>query len=65
MKEKYQVIKIEKGYIGVHNYEDLETATKMLYIFAEDAIKDEEAGRDIIEAIYLTENGRIIASYKK
>ena len=65
MKEKYQVIKIGKYYIGVHSYEDLKTTTKTLYIFTEDAIKNEEAGRDIIEAIYLTENRRVIASYKK
>lgn len=63
MKAKYQVIKIEKGYIGVHNFENLKTTTKMFSILVEEAIREKEIGIDIIQAIYATENGIIICDW--
>ena len=61
---KYQVIKIEKNYIGVHNFESLKPAEDMFVIFEEEAIREKEMGFEITQEIYLTENGRIIVSWE-
>lgn len=57
----FQVIKIEKNYIGVHNFENWKTASKLFEIFVEEAKREEEI--DITKAIYLTDNGRIDMSW--
>ena len=59
---KYQVIKIEKNYVGVYDFENLLPAAQMFDIFVEEAKREEEL--DITQKIYLTENGRIMGSWE-
>ena len=60
---KYQVIKIEKDYVGICNFEKAESALEMFKIFVEEAKREEEL--DITQKIYLTGNGKIMASWEK
>ena len=60
---KYQVIKIEKNYVGTYNFEDMKPALEMLKIFIEEAELEKEL--DITQAIYLTHNGKIVACWEK
>ena len=62
---KYQVIKIEKNYVGVYEYENLEPASNMFVIFEEEAIIEIQTDIEITQKIYLTDNGIIIASWEK
>ena len=62
---KYRVIKIEKNYAGVYEYENLEQASDMFVIFEEEAIREIGMGIEITQKIYLTENGKIITSWEK
>lgn len=62
---KYRVIKIEKNYVGVYEYENLEPASDMFVIFEEEAIREIGTGIEITQKIYLTENGKIITSWEK
>ena len=39
---KYQVIKIEKNYVGTYNFENAEPALEMFKIFVEEAKREEE-----------------------
>ena len=65
MEAKYQVIKIEKNYIGVHNFENLKTATELFSIFVEETQIEKEADIDITQAIYITKNKTIICDWKR
>lgn len=60
---KYQVIKIEKNYVGTYNFEDVKPALEMLKIFIEEA--ELEKVLDITQEIYLTLNGKIVARWEK
>lgn len=60
---KYQVIKIEKDYVGICNFEKAEPALEMFKIFVEEAKREEKL--DITQKIYLTGNGKIMASWEK
>ena len=60
---KYQVIKIEKNYVGTYNFEDVKPALEMFKIFIEEAEREEEL--DITQTIYLTHNGKIVACWEK
>lgn len=61
--KKYQVIKIESNYIGVFDFDNLETATELFNIFVEDAKREEEL--IITQALYITKNGIIVVSWEK
>ena len=61
--EKYQVIKIERNYIETKNFENLENALKIFETFVRRAEREEEL--NITKAVYLTDNGRIKASWEK
>lgn len=61
---KYQVLKIEKNYIGTFNFEDLKTTLEMFSIFMEEAKKEGEE-LDITQALYLTINGHIKVRWEK
>ena len=63
MKAKYQVIKIEKDYIGVHNFESLKPATEMFSIFVEEMEREKDT--DITQAVYVNENGIIICDWRR
>lgn len=60
---KYKVIKVEKQYIGVHEFENFETAASMFNIFLDEAIREEEL--NITQAIYITYCGVITVSWEK
>lgn len=60
---KYQVVKIEKNHVGVFEFEDERTATKMFMILATEGEREEEL--DITQHVYLTNNGKIIVSWDK
>lgn len=59
---KYQVIKIEKNYVGIYNFENAEPALEMFKIFVEEAKREEELR--ITQKIYLTVNERIMTSWE-
>lgn len=59
---KYQVIKIEKNYVGTFKFENAEPALEMFKIFVEEAKHEEEL--EITQKIYLTVNGKIITSWE-
>ena len=60
---KYQGIKIEKNYVGTYKFENTEPALEMFKIIVEEAEREEEL--EITQKIYLTDNGRIMASWEK
>lgn len=62
---KYQVIKIEKNYIGTFNFEDLDTALEMYSILTKEANNEREEELNITQALYLTINGNIKVSWNK
>ena len=59
---KYQVIKIEKDYVGTYIFENAEPALEMYRIFVKEA--RDEGELEITQKIYLTDNGRIMASWE-
>ena len=60
---KYQVIKIEKNYVGAYDFENAEPAMEMFKILYEEAKREEAL--DITQEIYVTHNGKIILRWEK
>lgn len=59
---KYQVIKIEKNYVGTFKFENAEPALEMFKIFVEEAKREQEP--KITQRIFLTVDGKKIAGWE-